>query len=60
LAGYRRGLWTAEEAADEFKRYLDERWKGQAQVPRGKQIEQLMLSHDLFGPTYHFHAEQGL
>lgn len=60
LAGYRKGLWTAEEAADEFKRYLDERWKGQAQVPRGKQIEQLSLSHDLFGPTYHFHAEQGL
>lgn len=59
LEGYRRGLWPAEGACEDFKRYLDERWKGQAQVPRGKQVEQLTLSHDLFGPGYHFHDEQG-
>ncbi len=57
LAGYRNGLWDAEEGGAEFKRFLDERWKGQAQVPRGKQIDQLALSHDLFGPTYHFHGQ---
>lgn len=57
LEGFRQGLWPAEDAAADFKRYLSERWKGQAQVPAGKQREQLMLSHDLFGPSHHFHAE---
>jgi len=60
LEGYRHGLWSAEAGAEEFKRYLNERWKGQAQVPHGKQIEQLSLSHDLFGPTFHFHAGEGV
>lgn len=55
LAGYRRGRWTAGQASDEFEHYLDERWKGQSFVSRGKQIEQLDLSHDLFGMTYNFH-----
>lgn len=57
LEGYRQGVWPAEAAAADFKRYLDERWKGQAQIPAGKQLEQLMLSHDLFGPSHHFHAD---
>lgn len=57
LEGYRQGLWPAEAAAADFKRYLDERWKGQAQIPNGKQLEQLMLSHDLFGPSHHFHSD---
>jgi len=55
LAGYRRHRWTAEQASEEFARYLDERWKGQAFVGQGKQVEQLDLSHDLFGVTYNFH-----
>jgi glycerol-3-phosphate dehydrogenase len=55
LAGYRCGRWTAEQASAEFERYLDERWKGQAFVPQGKQVEQLDLSHDLFGVTFNFH-----
>ncbi len=57
LEGYRHGIWQAEDATADFKRYLDERWKGQAQIPRGKQLEQLMLSHDLFGPSHHFHTD---
>lgn len=55
LEGYRQGLWSADDGAETFKTFLDERWKGQGQVPQGKQIEQLALSHDLFGPSYHFH-----
>ncbi|MDR3438271.1 anaerobic glycerol-3-phosphate dehydrogenase subunit GlpA [Telmatospirillum sp.] len=58
LAGFRSGQWSADEAADEFSRYLDERWKGQDFVHRGKQIEQLYLSQNLFGVTYNFHAGQ--
>lgn len=57
LAGYRHGGWTAEAAATDFGRYLDERWKGQAFVHKGKQPEQLHLSHDLFGLTYAFHDQ---
>lgn len=55
LSGYRSRRWTAGQASDEFERFLDERWKGQSFVPQGKQIEQLYLSHDLFGVTYNFH-----
>jgi glycerol-3-phosphate dehydrogenase len=57
LAGYRSGLWTAEEASHEFERYLDARWKGQSFVSHGKQVEQLYLSHDLFGVTLNFHDQ---
>jgi glycerol-3-phosphate dehydrogenase len=55
LAGYQSRRWSAQQASDAFERYLDERWKGQSFVPQGKQIEQLYLSHDLFGVTYNFH-----
>jgi glycerol-3-phosphate dehydrogenase len=59
LAGYRAYRWTAEQASHEFARYLDERWKGQSFVQRGKQVEQLNLSHDLFGMTYAFLGRTG-
>ncbi|MTJ84047.1 MAG: anaerobic glycerol-3-phosphate dehydrogenase subunit A [Telmatospirillum sp.] len=59
LAGYRAGRWTSAEAASEFERYLDARWKGQSFVTHGKQVEQLYLSHDLFGVTYNFHDQNG-
>jgi glycerol-3-phosphate dehydrogenase len=55
LAGYRSERWSAEQASAEFERYLDERWKGQAFVAQGKQVEQRDLSRDLFGVTYNFH-----
>ncbi|PKU23886.1 anaerobic glycerol-3-phosphate dehydrogenase subunit GlpA [Telmatospirillum siberiense] len=55
LSGYRSRRWSAAQASDEFERFLDERWKGQSFVPQGKQVEQLYLSHDLFGVTYNFH-----
>jgi glycerol-3-phosphate dehydrogenase len=55
LAGYRSHRWSAAQASEEFERYLDERWKGQAFVAQGKQVEQLDFSHDLFGVTYNFH-----
>ena len=57
LTGYQNRVWSAEEAADEFKIYLDERWKGQVQIPEGKQVEQLYLSHDLFSTAYNFHDQ---
>lgn len=60
LAGYREQHWTAEQGANDFERYLDERWKGQASIPDGKQAEQLHLSHYLFGSTYNFHEQNGL
>lgn len=55
LAGYRSGRWSAEQASAEFKSYIEERWKGQALVPQGKQVEQLYFSHDLFGANYGFY-----
>lgn len=58
LAGYRSQRWSAEQASDAFERYLDERWKGQSLIHEGKQVEQLYLSHDLFGLTYNFHDRQ--
>lgn len=56
LTGYEMGRWTAEAAASEFERYLDERWKGQSWIHSGKQVEQLYLSHDLFGVSMNFHG----
>ncbi|MDR3436735.1 anaerobic glycerol-3-phosphate dehydrogenase subunit GlpA [Telmatospirillum sp.] len=59
LAGYRSHRWSAAEASTEFEHYLDARWKGQSFVSHGKQVEQLYLSHDLFGVTYNFHDQNG-
>jgi glycerol-3-phosphate dehydrogenase len=57
LAGFQTHRWNAAEASEQFERYLDERWKGQAFIHEGKQVEQLYLSHDLFGVSYNFHQE---
>lgn len=57
LAGFRTHRWNAAEASEQFERYLDERWKGQSSIRQGKQVEQLYLSHDLFGVAYNFHEE---
>lgn len=59
LAGFQTHRWNATDAAEQFERYLDERWKGQSWINHGKQIEQLYLSHDLFGVSYNFHNEEG-
>ena len=58
LAGFQTHRWTAAEASEQFERYLDERWKGQSWINQGKQVEQLYLSHDLFGVAYNFHEEK--
>lgn len=49
LAGYATHRWRASQAATEFSDYLQERWKGQAFVHEGKQIEQFELSQDIYG-----------
>jgi glycerol-3-phosphate dehydrogenase len=49
LAGFATKRWNAEEAVNEFTRYLNERWKGQSFVQEGKQAEQLELSRSLYG-----------
>ena len=49
LAGFQAHRWTASQAASEFSDYLHERWKGQAFINQGKQIEQLEFSHELYG-----------
>jgi hypothetical protein len=49
LAGFQAHRWTAPQAASEFSDYLHERWRGQAFIQQGKQIEQLELSHELYG-----------
>ena len=49
LAGFQTHRWTASQAAKEFSSYLHERWKGQALIQEGKQVEQLDLSHELYG-----------
>jgi glycerol-3-phosphate dehydrogenase len=59
LAGYQTHRWNAEEASAQFEKYLDERWKGQSSIHEGKQVEQLYLSHDLFGVAYNFHDQEG-
>ena len=55
LAGYQNHKWTATRASQLLETYLDDRWKGQAWVPDGKQAEQLSLSRELFGTSYNFH-----
>jgi len=55
LAGYQNHKWTATRASQLLQTYLDDRWKGQALVPDGKQAEQLSLSRELFGTSYNFH-----
>lgn len=59
LAGFQTHRWNAAEASEQFENYLDERWKGQASIGQGKQVEQLYLSHDLFGVAYNFHEQEG-
>jgi glycerol-3-phosphate dehydrogenase len=59
LAGFQTHRWTATQAANEFSAYLQERWKGQAMVQRGKQVEQLDLSHELYGMTSPVAADCG-
>jgi glycerol-3-phosphate dehydrogenase len=59
LAGFQTNRWSAAEASEQFERYLDERWKGQSWINQGKQVEQLYLSHDLFGVAYNFHDQEG-
>ncbi len=59
LAGYQTHRWNAAEASAQFEKYLDERWKGQSMIHQGKQVEQLYLSHDLFGVAYNFHDQEG-
>jgi glycerol-3-phosphate dehydrogenase len=59
LAGFQTHRWNAAEASEQFARYLDERWKGQSWINQGKQVEQLYLSHDLFGVAYNFHDQEG-
>jgi glycerol-3-phosphate dehydrogenase len=58
LAGFQTHRWNAAEASEQFERYLDERWKGQSWINQGKQVEQLYLSHDLFGVAYNFHDKK--
>ena len=55
LAGYDKQRWSAAQASPLLETYLDDRWKGQAWVPDGKQAEQLELSEQLFGTSYNFH-----
>jgi glycerol-3-phosphate dehydrogenase len=59
LAGFQTHRWDASEASAQFERYLHERWKGQSWINQGKQVEQLYLSHDLFGIAYNFHDQEG-
>jgi glycerol-3-phosphate dehydrogenase len=51
LAGYQKQKWTAEKGSELLQTYLQDRWKGQAWVPNGKQAEQLSLSKELFEPS---------
>jgi glycerol-3-phosphate dehydrogenase len=59
LAGFQTHRWSASQAANEFSAYLHERWKGQSLVHQGQQIEQLNLSHDLYGADLSSRAEHG-
>jgi glycerol-3-phosphate dehydrogenase len=49
LAGFQTHRWNSEQAACEFTDYLGERWKGQSFLHKGKQLEQLDLSRELYG-----------
>ena len=51
LAGYQNLKWSAEQGSELLQTYLQDRWKGQAWVPAGKQAEQLNLSRELFEPA---------
>ena len=55
LAGYEKRKWSAAQAAELLETYLNDRWKGQAWVPDGKQAEQLSLSRELFSTSYNVH-----
>jgi glycerol-3-phosphate dehydrogenase len=55
LAGYQNNKWSAEHGSDLLSTYLQDRWKGQAWVPDGKQAEQLALSRELFGTATQVH-----
>jgi glycerol-3-phosphate dehydrogenase len=55
LAGYQSQFWSGGRASELLQSYLDERWKGQAWVPGGKQTEQLDLSQELYSTSYNFH-----
>jgi glycerol-3-phosphate dehydrogenase len=57
LSGFQNGKWNAEQAADLLNTYLNDRWKGQAWVPHGKQAEQLNLSRELFNVSYNLRDE---
>ncbi len=48
LAGFQTKRWSSSQASTEFSSYLQERWKGQALIHLGKQIEQLDRSRDLY------------
>ncbi|MGB8888473.1 MAG: anaerobic glycerol-3-phosphate dehydrogenase subunit GlpA [Candidatus Korobacteraceae bacterium] len=56
LSGYQNQQWSASEASQLLEKYLEDRWKGQAWVPDGKQAEQLNLSEELFSTSYNFHT----
>jgi len=61
LAGYQNQFWSSGKATELLQSYLDERWKGQAWVPDGKQTEQLNLSQELFSTSYNFnHADEAV
>jgi glycerol-3-phosphate dehydrogenase len=59
LAGFQTHRWSAQQAAAEFSAYLDERWKGQSFIQHGKQVEQLDLSHDIYGANQLAGADSG-
>lgn len=59
LAGYETHLWDAAQAAGEFSKYLQERWKGQSSIAVGKQLEQLGLSHEFYGEAADSSEDQG-
>jgi hypothetical protein len=59
LAGFQTDHWTASEAATEFSAYIHERWKGQSFIQQGKQLDQLSLSHDLYGADVEVCANSG-
>jgi glycerol-3-phosphate dehydrogenase len=59
LAGFQTHHWSASQAAAEFSSFLHERWKGQAFIHQGQQVEQLSLSHDLYGADGPICADSG-
>jgi glycerol-3-phosphate dehydrogenase len=55
LTGYQTQFWSGGKASELLQTYLDDRWKGQAWIPDGKQTEQLDLSQELYSTSYNFH-----